>query len=101
MAQSLDALLQAVERLAATQDQMKREMTRLQAADLEILAKIPAPPPQSPATPKRKPPAVPPQRAPTTLTHRSVADQHPSECEGQTTASLRKDVRRRSGMRIT
>ena len=62
MAQSLDALLQAVERLAATQDQMKREMTRLQAADLEILAKIPAPPPQSPATPKRKPPAVPPQR---------------------------------------
>jgi len=66
MAQSLDALLQAVERLAATQDQMKREMTRLQAADLEILAKIPAPPPQSPATPKRKPPAVPPQRAPTT-----------------------------------
>jgi hypothetical protein len=66
MAQSLDALLQAVERLAATQDQMKSEMTRLQAADLEILAKIPAPPPQSPATPKRKPPAVPPQRAPTT-----------------------------------
>jgi hypothetical protein len=66
MAQSLDALLQAVERLAATQGQMTREMTRLQAADLEILAKIPAPPPQSPATPKRKPPAVPPQRAPTT-----------------------------------
>jgi hypothetical protein len=63
---AVDALLQAVERLAATQDQMKREMTRLQAADLEILAKIPAPPPQSPASPKRKPPAVPPQRAPTT-----------------------------------
>jgi len=66
MAQSLDALLQAVERLAATQDQMKSEMTRLQAADLEILAKIPAPPLQSPANPRRKPPAVPPLRAPNT-----------------------------------
>ena len=66
MAQSLDALLQAVERLAGTQDQMKREMTRLQAADLEILAKIPAPPLQSPANPRRKPPAVPPLRAPNT-----------------------------------
>ena len=67
MAQSLDALRQAVERLAAAQDQMKREMTRLQAADQEILARIPAPPPLSPpAAPTRKPPAVPPQRAPTT-----------------------------------
>jgi hypothetical protein len=45
-------------------------MTRLQAADQEILARIPAPPPLSPpAAPTRKPPAAPPQRAPTTSPH--------------------------------
>ena len=78
MAQSIDEPRQTVGRLAATQDQIAshlaatqeqigREMTRLQAADQEILAKIPAPPPVSrPAPPTRKPPAVPPQRAPTT-----------------------------------
>ena len=67
MAQSLDELRQTVGRLAAAQEQIGREMTRLQAADQEILARIPAPPPLSPpAAPARKPPAVPPQRAPTT-----------------------------------
>ena len=67
MAQSLDGLRQTVERLAAAQEKIEREMTRLQAADQEILARIPAPPPLSPpAAPTRKPPAVPPQRAPTT-----------------------------------
>jgi hypothetical protein len=67
MAQSLDELRQTVGRLAAAQEQIEREMTRLQAADQEILARIPAPPPPSPpAAPTRKPPAVPPQRAPTT-----------------------------------
>ena len=78
MAQSIDELRQTVGRLAATQEQIAshlaatqeqigREMTRLQAADQEILAKIPAPPPVSrPPPPTRKPPAVPPQRAPTT-----------------------------------
>jgi hypothetical protein len=66
MAQSLDGLRQTVERLAAAQEQIGREMTRLQAADQEILARmIPAPPPLSPpAAPTRKPPAVPPQRSP-------------------------------------
>ena len=67
MAQSLDGLRQTVERLAAAQEKIEREMTRLQAADQEILARIPPPPPLSPpAAPTRKPPAVPPQRAPTT-----------------------------------
>ena len=67
MAQSLDELRQTVGRLAAAQEQIGREMTRLQAADQEILARIPAPPPLSPpAAPTRKPSAVPPQRAPTT-----------------------------------
>ena len=78
MVESLDELRQTVGRLAATQEQIAshlaatqeqigREMTRLQAANQEILAKIPAPPPLSPpAAPTRKPPSVPPQRAPTT-----------------------------------
>ena len=48
MVQSLDGLRQTVERLAAAQEQIGREMTRLQAADQEILARIPAPPPLSP-----------------------------------------------------
>jgi hypothetical protein len=66
MLQSLDGLRQTVERLAVAQEQIGREMTRLHAADQEILARmIPAPPPLSPpAAPTRKPPAVPPQRSP-------------------------------------
>ncbi len=66
MVQSLDGLRQIVERLAAAQEQLGREMTRLHAADQEILARmIPAPPPlRPPAAPTRKPPAVPPQRSP-------------------------------------
>jgi hypothetical protein len=60
MAQSLDALRQAVERLADAQDQMKREMTRLQGTDLEILAKIPVPSRPSPVAPASKPTPVPP-----------------------------------------
>jgi hypothetical protein len=64
--QSLDGLRQTVERLAAAQEEIGREMTRLHAADQEILARmIPAPPPLSPpAAPTRKPPTVPPQRSP-------------------------------------
>ena len=65
MAQNLDGLRQTVERLAAAQEEIGREMTRL-AANEEILAKItPAPPPLSPpAAPTRKPAAGPPQRPP-------------------------------------
>jgi hypothetical protein len=57
---------ETVERqLAAGQDQMAREIEKLQAADTEILAKLPAPPPQRPAAPARKPKPVPPSsRAP-------------------------------------
>ena len=55
----------SVEQLAAGQDQMAREITKLQAADEEILAKIPAPPPPRLA-PARKPPPIAPSRAPTT-----------------------------------
>ena len=53
--QHLAALQQTVKKLAATQDQMAREITRLQAVEVEILLKLPAPPPQPPAAPARKP----------------------------------------------
>ena len=59
---------ETVEQLAAGQDQMVREITKLQAADEEILAKIPVPPPRRPA-PARKPTPIAPlpsSRAPTT-----------------------------------
>jgi hypothetical protein len=60
------ALRQTVEQLTAGQDQMAREIEKLQAADMEILAKISAPPPQPPAAPARKPtPVRPPRLAPT------------------------------------
>jgi hypothetical protein len=54
-----------VEQLAASQDQMAREIEKLQAANQEILEKIPTPPPKRPA-PARKPiPTAPPSsRAP-------------------------------------
>jgi hypothetical protein len=43
-----------VEQLAASQDEMAREITKLQAANQEMLEKIPTPPPKRPA-PARKP----------------------------------------------
>src|SRR5262249_56988639 len=45
MMQRLALLQKTVEQLAATQDQMEHEITRLQAANVEILLKLPAPPP--------------------------------------------------------
>ena len=49
IAMDLTALRQTVERLAAGQDQVTREMARLEAANGEILAKVtPAPPPPPP-----------------------------------------------------
>jgi hypothetical protein len=63
MAQDVAALRQIAEQLAAGQDQMAHDITRLQAADLDILAKIPAPPPP-PAAPARKPMPAPSSRAP-------------------------------------
>jgi hypothetical protein len=46
--ESLAALAQTVDRLAAAQDQMARKVGRLQAADQEILVKIPESPPPPP-----------------------------------------------------
>jgi hypothetical protein len=54
IAMELTALRQTVEQIAAGQDQMAREVDRLQAADQEILVKIPAfpPPPAIAAAPR-------------------------------------------------
>ena len=62
MARDLATLRQTVEQLAAGQDQVTREIGKLEAADVEILAKITAapPPPRPIVTPARKPMPVPP-----------------------------------------
>jgi hypothetical protein len=60
--EQLTAVRQTVEHLAAGQDQMAIEITKLQAANQEILARIPPPPPPPRvAVPAHKPrPIVPP-----------------------------------------
>jgi hypothetical protein len=55
IALDLAALRQTVEQLVAGQNQTEREVNRLQAADMEILARIPSPPTQSPVAPMRRP----------------------------------------------
>jgi hypothetical protein len=54
--QRLAQLQLTVEQLAATQDKMEREVTRLQAVDVEILLKLPAPPPPQPPAPQARKP---------------------------------------------
>jgi hypothetical protein len=65
MARDLATLRQTVEQIAAGQDQVTREIARLEAADVEILAKVsPAPPPPRPiAAPARKPTPIAPPTA--------------------------------------
>jgi hypothetical protein len=61
----LAEMRKTVEQLAAGQELMVREVDRLQAANEEILAKIPTPPPKRPAPhAKPTPTAPPPSRAP-------------------------------------
>jgi hypothetical protein len=62
IAMDLTALRQAVAQITATQDQMAREVDRLQAANQQILAKTPEPPPPPPraAAPAVSPGVVPP-----------------------------------------
>jgi hypothetical protein len=64
LTRSLTTLQQSVEQLAAAQDQMAHQITSLQASDLEILNRIPTPPPLPPAAPARKPALAPVPRAP-------------------------------------
>jgi len=61
VARQLGDVRVTVQQLTSGQDQMAGQITKLQAADEEILAKIPTPPPKRPATPARKPtPIAPP-----------------------------------------
>ena len=60
--ESLSALGQIVDRLAAGQDQMVHQIDMLQSANQEILTKIPASPPQPAAAPAHKPTPVHPAR---------------------------------------
>jgi len=61
MSLSLAALRQSVDQLAAGQEQMTREITKLRATEQDILDRISAPPPRPAAAPARKPvPVTPP-----------------------------------------
>jgi len=61
MAQSLATVRETVQEVAAGQEQMARDIARLESAVAELLLKTPEPPPQPPAAPARKPtPTVPP-----------------------------------------
>ena len=60
MVQNLAALREMIQQLTAGQDQTRREIDKLESAVVEILMKIPEPPPQPPAAPARKPAPVPP-----------------------------------------
>jgi hypothetical protein len=78
----LAALAQTVDQLAASQDQVMREIGKLEAADVEILSKItPAPlPPRPIATPARKPtPTAPPSSLPPVPPPMSLAPTPPPD----------------------
>ena len=65
MAQNLAEVRETVQELAAGQNQVTREIDKLESAVVEILMRMPEPPPQPPAAPARKPTPVPPSsRAP-------------------------------------
>ena len=81
IARDLATLRQTVEQLAAGLDQVTREISKLQAADVEILAKItPAPPPPRPiAAPARKPTPAAPPSSPAVTPPTSLAPMPPPE----------------------
>jgi hypothetical protein len=63
MSLGLVALRQSVDQLAAGQEQITRDITKLRAAEQDILDKITAPPPRPAAAPARKPvPLTPPSQ---------------------------------------
>jgi hypothetical protein len=52
---AITLMRQSIDQLAAGQEQMTREITKLRAAEQEILDKISMPPPRLPAAPAHKP----------------------------------------------
>ncbi|MGA7233400.1 MAG: hypothetical protein WBX95_21020, partial [Xanthobacteraceae bacterium] len=69
IAQSLTALRETVEQIAASQDQTSREMARVESAVAELILKFPEPSAQPPAAAEHKP-VLPSSRAPTAPTPR-------------------------------
>jgi hypothetical protein len=64
MSLGVAGLQQSVDQLAAGQEQMTRDITKLQVAEQDILDKISAPPPRPGGPPARKPvPVTPPSQA--------------------------------------
>ncbi len=61
--QQLAEVRQSIEQLSVGQDEMAREIEKLQAANQEILEKIPTPPPKRPASPARKLTPIAPSRS--------------------------------------
>jgi len=64
MTQNLEALRQTTDQLAGGQDQMRRDIARLEAAVAELIAKTPEPTVQPSVVPAHKPPPPPPPRTP-------------------------------------
>src|SRR6516165_2983667 len=62
MTQNLEALRQTTDQIAGGQDQMRRDIARLEAAVAELIAKIPEPPAQPSVAPVR--PVPPSSRTP-------------------------------------
>ena len=60
MTQNLEALRQTTDQLAGGQDQMRRDIARLEAAVAELIAKMPEPSAQPSVAPVRKPSPTPP-----------------------------------------
>jgi hypothetical protein len=100
MTQRLALLQKTVEQLAATQDQMGHEITRLQAANVEILLKLPAPPPPpiaaAPAVAGRPAPggAPPSENTQNTAPASASLPVGPAVTEGALRASCGPDVQR-------
>jgi hypothetical protein len=67
IALDLGALRQTVDQLAARQDQMEHDISKLQAVDMEILAQNPSALAQPPATPARNPTSIAPVTSPITV----------------------------------
>jgi len=86
IAMDLTALRQTVAQITASQDQMAREVDRLQAADQEILAKIPEPPPPPPIAAA---PAIAGQPAPGGA---PPSENMQNKCKGFAVGSLSKTV---------
>ena len=55
LTRSLTTLQQSADQIAAAQDEMKRAIVNLASGVVEVLVRLPAPPPQPPAAPAHKP----------------------------------------------